>query len=59
MARPDESDEMNNEKSLQEQVREAFAATGPVALEKVVTEMASRIEALESALDKATEPAAQ
>ena len=47
---------MSNEKSLQEQVREAFAATGPVALEKVVTEMAGRITALESALDKATAP---
>jgi len=48
-----------DEKTLQEQVREAFAATGPVALEKVLTEMAGRITALESALDKATAPAAE
>ena len=49
----------DDQKALKEQVREAFAATGPVALEKVVTEMAGRIEALESALDKATAPAAE
>lgn len=48
-----------NEKTLQEQVREAFAATGPVALEAVVMAMAVRIEHLESALDKATAPATE
>ena len=50
---------MSNEKTLQEQVREAFAATGPVALEKVVMEMAVRIVDLEAALDEATAPAAE
>lgn len=50
---------MSTEKTLQEQVRDAFAATGPVALEKVLTEMAASITALESMIDKATAPAAQ
>lgn len=48
-----------NEKTLVVKIREAFAATGPVALETVLTEMAGRVEALESALDKATAPAAE
>lgn len=47
------------EKTLQEQVRDAFAATGPVAMEKLVTELANRITALESALEHATAPAAE
>lgn len=55
MARPDESDKMST-KTLQEQVREAFATTGPAALEVVVMAMADRITALEGVLEKATAP---
>ena len=47
---------MKSNKPLAAQVREAFAATGPVALEAVIAEMADRITALESALEKATAP---
>lgn len=48
---------MATEKTLHEQVRDAFDATGPEALEALFCAFASRIEALESALDKATAPA--
>ena len=41
---------MATEKSLQDQVREAFAATGPAALEKLITAMADRITELEAAV---------
>lgn len=47
---------MATEKTLQQQVREAFAATGPAALEVLLTTMADRITALEAAAP-ATVPA--
>lgn len=47
------------EKTLQEKVREAFAATGPVALEALVLEMAVRIVDLEAVLEAKTAPAAK
>lgn len=46
-------------KPLNVQVRAAFAATGPVALEELIAEMADRITALEVALDLATAPAVE
>lgn len=48
-----------DQKPLKVHVREAFAATGPVALEEVIAEMADRITALEVALDLATAPTAE
>lgn len=56
MARPYESDEMSEEKTLTEKVREAFAATGPVALEVVLTEIAVRITDLENTVAGIVDP---
>lgn len=41
---------------LKKATRDAFDATGPEALEALLCKFACRIEALESALEKATAP---
>lgn len=47
---------MNEEKTLAEKVREAFAATGPAALEKVLTEIAVRVTDLEDTVAGIVDP---